>query len=63
MEYEQLDADIQALEDQNAALLIEMNGANPDHRKIAEQGALLKAIEQELEQKTERWLELSEWVD
>jgi ATP-binding cassette subfamily F protein uup len=62
-EYDQLDADIQALEDKKATLLTEMNGANLDHRKIAEQGALLKAIEQDLERKTERWLELSEWID
>jgi ABC transport system ATP-binding/permease protein len=62
-EYEQLDAEIQALEEKKAALLAEMNQPGGDHRKIAEQGALLKSLEQDLDAKTERWLELSEWVD
>ncbi|MGV3505566.1 MAG: ABC-F family ATP-binding cassette domain-containing protein [Adhaeribacter sp.] len=62
-EYEQLDAEIQALEEKKAALLEEMNQGTGDHKKIAEQGALLKTLDQDLEAKTERWLELSEWVD
>jgi ATP-binding cassette subfamily F protein uup len=62
-EHEQLEAQIQELEEKKAALVKAMNQGNPDHRKIAEQGAALKALEQELDAKTERWLELAEWVD
>lgn len=62
-EFEQLEADIQELEARKETLLAEMNSENLDHRKLAEQGALLKQIEQDLDSKTERWLELSEWMD
>jgi ABC transport system ATP-binding/permease protein len=48
------------LEAKKAALLTEMNQENADHRKIAAQ---LQDLDQEVDAKTERWLELAEWVD
>jgi ATP-binding cassette subfamily F protein uup len=62
-EFEQLDQAIQDLEERKAALLTEMNAQQVDHQKIVENAALLKKIENELEVKGERWLELSEIVD
>ncbi|WP_026462744.1 ABC-F family ATP-binding cassette domain-containing protein [Adhaeribacter aquaticus] len=62
-EFEQLDEAIQQLEARKTDLFNQMASESVDHKKMAENAALLKEIEAELEAKTERWLELADLMD
>ncbi len=61
-EYEQLEKDIEKLELRKEVLEAEMINGNLDHQKITEAGAELKRINNELDAKGERWLELGEII-
>ncbi|RDC63360.1 ABC-F family ATP-binding cassette domain-containing protein [Adhaeribacter pallidiroseus] len=62
-EYEQLEKEIQALENEKESIVARLNSGVADHKKLAEDAARLKQIEQILEQKSERWLELADMMD
>ena len=62
-EYDQLEKDIQVLETEKEGIIARMNSGAGDHKKMAEDAARLKQIDQQLDQKSERWLELGEFVD
>jgi len=40
-----------------------MNDGTADHKKLAEDAARLKQIDQQLDQKSERWLELADLLN
>lgn len=57
-ELEQLEIDIFALEDRKAELDILLSGGETDHQKLAEYGKEYASLEENLNQKYERWNEL-----
>jgi ABC transport system ATP-binding/permease protein len=59
-EYEQLEKDIEVLENQKAQLIADLNGGTTDHTLLREWAGKLEQTDLELDQKTERWLELAE---
>ncbi|OON68604.1 ABC-F family ATP-binding cassette domain-containing protein [Hymenobacter sp. CRA2] len=62
-EYEQLEAAIAKLEDEKKQLVEQMNGGSGSHQQLAEWAARLQQVDDELDAKGERWLELAELVD
>jgi len=62
-EYEQLEKEIQTLESEKEAIVARMNNGIADHKQLAEDAARLKQIDQSLDQKSERWLELADLMD
>lgn len=59
-EFERLPSEIQALENQKAELTSQMNSGHSDHIKLLELATQIKQVGDELDNKTMRWLELSE---
>lgn len=59
IEFEQLSIDVETIERTIENLTLEMNSEN-DHVRLMEIGAQLEALNSNLENKTMRWLELSE---
>ena len=59
-EYQQLAADIAALEDEKKQITASMNEVT-DYQKLHEMGARLQEINALLDEKELRWLELDEW--
>jgi len=60
-EYEELEKEIAQLETRRTALIETMNtGATTDHGQLAASASELKSINQQLEEKELRWLELAE---
>jgi ATP-binding cassette subfamily F protein uup len=59
-EYEQLEKDIELLESQKQKLLTDLNSGTTDHNQLREWAEKLKQTDLELDQKTERWMELAE---
>ncbi len=59
-EFERLPSEIQALENQKAELTNQMNSGLSDHLKLLELATQIKQVGDELDNKTMRWLELSE---
>ncbi len=59
-EFERLPSEIQALENQKAELTNQMNSGLSDHLKLQELATQIKQVGDELDNKTMRWLELSE---
>lgn len=59
-EYESLEKEIAILEAAKTAIIEELNSAGTNHEKLQKMGANLESTIQKLEEKTNRWLELSE---
>lgn len=59
-EYEQLEQDIEVLEVERRNLIELLTSDPTDHQKVIERSARLEILNNQLEQKTARWLELSE---
>ncbi|PSR54539.1 ABC transporter [Adhaeribacter arboris] len=62
-EYEQLEKEIQELETEKETLVNRINSGTGDHKKIAEDAARLKQLNQQIDYKSERWLELADLMD
>jgi ATP-binding cassette subfamily F protein uup len=62
-EYEQLEAAIAKLEVEKKQLVERMNGGNGSHQQLADWAARLQQVDDELDAKGERWLELAELID
>ncbi len=63
MEWDGIEAEIEKLEEQKASLEEQINGGTTDYQKIMELSATLEKINENLDAKTERWMELSERMD
>jgi ATP-binding cassette subfamily F protein uup len=61
-EYEQLPNEIERLEEKKEKLTLELSDASKSNQQIMELGNELAKIVAELEQKSDRWLELAEFV-
>jgi ATP-binding cassette subfamily F protein uup len=61
-EYEQLPNEIEQLEEKKEKLTLELSDASKSNQQIMELGNELAKIVAELEQKSDRWLELAEFV-
>ena len=61
-EFDALEKDIEALEKEKASLLKKMNSGELSPGELQEVSHLYAETEQALENKTDRWLELSEWL-
>jgi ATP-binding cassette subfamily F protein uup len=59
-EFELLEDEIAKIETQKAELLVKMNSGESDHQKLSEWAGKLEQLSMQLDQKTDRWLELSE---
>jgi len=59
-EFEQLERDIPALEEEQKQLETALSSGQLSNDEIAEKGKRLVKLKEELDQKTDRWLELSE---
>ena len=60
LELEKLESELEDLEQSKAALTESLNETGSNHEKLVELGNELKEIIQSIDQKTERWMELSE---
>ncbi|HEY3430379.1 MAG TPA: ABC-F family ATP-binding cassette domain-containing protein [Cyclobacteriaceae bacterium] len=58
-EFSKLQSEIEALEKQKAEINTLLNSGSNDHAQLTAWGTQLEQINQQLDQKTERWLELS----
>ncbi|MFM7667812.1 MAG: ABC transporter C-terminal domain-containing protein [Bacteroidota bacterium] len=61
-EYEQLPDEIERLEAKKEKLTLELSDAPKSNQQIMELGNELAKVVAELEQKSDRWLELAEFV-
>ena len=61
-EYEQLPNEIERLEEKKEKLTLELSAASKSNQQIMELGNELAIVVAELEQKSDRWLELAEFV-
>jgi ATP-binding cassette subfamily F protein uup len=61
-EYEQLPNEIERLEEKKEKLTLELSDASKSNQQIMELGNELAIVVAELEQKSDRWLELAEFV-
>ncbi len=61
-EYEQLEQDIEQLENQKAQLEAELNTGQLDHEALQAKAEEIARLIEQIDQKTERWLELSEYA-
>ncbi|WP_207435073.1 ABC-F family ATP-binding cassette domain-containing protein [Sabulibacter ruber] len=61
-EYERLEKEIEDLEAEKEILVTEMNGGTANHVRLAELAQRIQEINDAVETKTERWLELAEIV-
>jgi len=59
-EFEQLQNELQKLEQKKADLTIILNSGITDHQKLQEVASLVQQVNETIEEKTLRWLELSE---
>ncbi|QMU30336.1 ribosomal protection-like ABC-F family protein [Adhaeribacter radiodurans] len=62
-EYEQLEKDIATLETEKEALITRMNSGQADHKQLADDASRLKQLDQQIDKKSERWLELADLMD
>jgi ABC transport system ATP-binding/permease protein len=62
-EYDQLQKDIAALENQKQAVEEKLSSGISDHIHLQQLGVELQQINALIEQKTIRWMELAEWVE
>ena len=61
-EFEQLSKDIEALEQEKSAIVSALSGGTISVEEITEKSKRLPLLQQELDEKEMRWLELSEWA-
>ena len=61
-EYEQLEKAMATLEAEKQEITVKLNGGSGSPQEFAAWGARLQAVEKELSEKEERWLELAELV-
>ena len=61
-EYEKLEQEIEKLEAKKADTEAQLNSGEADHQKLTDWGKTLKSIQQQIEESTDRWLELSEII-
>jgi ATP-binding cassette subfamily F protein uup len=61
-EYERLAAEIESLEQEKAALINRLTLGSDDHHKLHEWSATIQRLDNEIDSKTLRWLELAERV-
>jgi len=61
-EYEQLGKDIEALEVRKKLLETELGGLSTEFERISEVSAQLQQVNDDLDEKGLRWLELGEWI-
>lgn len=61
-EFEALEGEIKALNKKKEELVAKLNSGEQDHEKLTAWGAEVKAIENSIDEKELRWLELSEMV-
>ena len=59
-EFEQLESDIETREHEKERLLEKLNSGNGDHDQLQEWSSRLGELDAEIDEKTARWLELSE---
>ena len=62
-EYEKLQGEIEALEREKAEIALRFTSGSTDHQQLEQWSKEIKAIADAIEEKTIRWLELSEWID
>jgi ATP-binding cassette subfamily F protein uup len=63
MEYQNLGKEIESLEDEKKSLEEEMNSGELDNETIVEKSNRLGEVMRLIDEKTDRWLELSEMID
>ncbi len=61
-EFESLEQEIQALEAKKQILVEKMNSGELEHDELLEVSEAFSKVEKDLDVKTNRWIELSEWV-
>ena len=61
-EFEELTAQIEIKEKEKEALVAKMNSGSLNHQELTETAEILARLDEEIEQKTDRWLNLSEYV-
>lgn len=61
-EYEQLEKDIELLEQEKTSLTAQLSDSNLSGEKMQDLGLRLGEVVQQLEQKSDRWLELAEYL-
>lgn len=61
-EYEQLEKEIQNLELKKEQLIQKLNAGSQDHQELAEWAKNIEDINNEIELKSDRWLELAEFI-
>ncbi|MEM0999487.1 MAG: ABC-F family ATP-binding cassette domain-containing protein [Bacteroidota bacterium] len=59
-EYEALEGELETLEEKKAALIAQINAGNSDYQNLQNWGQELEAINQQINDKEDRWLELAE---
>ena len=62
-EYEALEGEIETLETRKVKLDELLNSGETDFQKLQEWSQELETLSQQLEDKSDRWLELAEWID
>lgn len=63
LEFEALEGEIEALEEKRSALASDLEGASTDAARVMELSNQLQQVQDELEEKELRWLELSEYME
>ena len=61
-EFEELTAEIEEKETEKKALVAKMNGGDLSHQELTEMAEKVARLDKEIELKTDRWLNLSEYV-
>lgn len=59
-EFEKLGKDLEALENEKTELMKQLNEGSGDHQRLMEWSSRLETIMAEIDEKSLRWLELSE---
>ncbi|REJ84776.1 MAG: ABC transporter ATP-binding protein [Bacteroidetes bacterium] len=62
MEFEKLEKEIAALEEEKAGITTQLSNPGQDHQKLQELAERMNTILNELDEKSMRWLELSEYA-
>ncbi|MDQ3395596.1 MAG: ABC-F family ATP-binding cassette domain-containing protein [Bacteroidota bacterium] len=62
-EYEKLEKEIAALEVKKEQIIVKLNMGSQDHQELAKWAKNIKSIDEEIEAKSSRWLELGEFFD
>jgi ATP-binding cassette subfamily F protein uup len=62
LEYEKLEVEIDQLEEQKKTLIKAMNGGEMDHDTLVNAGIEINKIDQDIDDKTNRWLFLSQFL-